>query len=265
MSAALLPADWPAPARVRAFTTLRSGAGTSLAPFDRFNLGNRHTPGGDDPDTVERNRAELAERFGLPSKPGWLRQVHGTTVHRFGCRSDSSVAALAVESTHELEADAAVTTASGAVLAILTADCLPVLFCAIDGSEVGASHAGWRGLAAGVLETTVKALRTPPARLLAWLGPAAGPQHYEVGAEVRDAFVSRHPGAAQAFVGTRPHHWHVDLFALARQRLLAAGLPADNIHGGGLCTIADAGRFYSHRRDRRTGRMASLIWIDPAG
>lgn len=163
----------------------------------------------------------------------------------------------------EPEADAAVTSTPGTVLAILTADCLPVLFCADDAREVGAAHAGWRGLAAGVLENTAHAMSTPPDRLHAWLGPAAGPEHYEIGEEVYDAFVSQDWGAGAAFVTTRPHHWRVDLYALARRRLQALGVAADRIHGGGLCTIADPQRFYSHRRDQRTGRMASLIWIDP--
>jgi YfiH family protein len=158
-----------------------------------------------------------------------------------------------------------VATTPGTVLAILTADCLPVLLCADDGSEVAAAHAGWRGLAAGVLEATVAAMRTPPGRLLAWLGPAAGPARYEVGIEVRDAFVSRHADAAEAFVATRPQHWHVDLYALARQRLRQAGVAAGRIHGGGLCTIGNPQRFYSHRRDQRTGRMATVIWMDVAG
>ena len=161
----------------------------------------------------------------------------------------------------EPEADAAVTSTPGIVLAILTADCLPVLFCADDGSEVGAAHAGWRGLAAGVLEATVAAMRTPPERLLAWLGPAAGPASYEVGVEVYDAFVAQDWSTGSAFASTRPHHWRVDLYALARRRLERAGLGAGNIHGGGLDTIGDPDRFYSHRRDRHTGRMASVLWI----
>jgi hypothetical protein len=146
------------------------------------------------------------------------------------------------------------------VLAILTADCLPVVFAADDGSEVAAVHAGWRGLAAGVLEATLAAMRTPPARVLAWLGPAAGPQAYEIGAEVFDAFVARDPRADIAFVATRPGHWRVDLYALARMRLAVAGVA--DVHGGGLCTISDPQRFFSHRRDQRTGRMATLVWFE---
>ena len=160
-------------------------------------------------------------------------------------------------------ADAAITSTPGVVLAILTADCLPVLFASADGSVVAAAHAGWRGLAAGVLERTVAAMRSAPKNISAWLGPAAGPQAYEVGEEVRAAFVDADPRAACAFVATRPQHWLCDLYALARLRLTDAGMSPASIHGGGLCTISDPARFYSHRRDGRTGRMASLIWINP--
>ncbi|WP_028919178.1 peptidoglycan editing factor PgeF [Pseudoxanthomonas suwonensis] len=253
---ALLPASWPAPPGVVAFTTLRHGAGVSAAPFDTFNLGTRS---GDDPPAAAANRAELVRRAGLPSVPHWLRQVHGTGVLRFEAPARSEAGDAG-----EAEADASVTSTAGVVLAILTADCLPVVFAAVDGSEVGAAHAGWRGLAGGVLEATVAAMRTPPARLHAWLGPAAGPQAYEIGAEVRDAFVGSDEGAAAAFATTRPGHWKVDLYALARRRLQAAGLAPEAIHGGGLCTISDPARFYSHRRDQRTGRMATLVFIAPA-
>ena len=266
MATAWLDADWPAPARVRAFTTLRHGLGVSVAPFDHFNLGNRVAADGDDPSSVDRNRALLVEHARLPAAPHWLRQVHGVEVCRI---DDLPPLPLAIEGRgegtriNEPEADAAVTSTPGSVLAILTADCLPVLFCADDGSEIAAAHAGWRGLAAGVLEATVAAMRTPAERVLAWLGPAAGPQHYEIGIEVFDAFVSQDWAAGRAFTSTRPHHWRVDLYALARQRLGMAGLAPERIHGGGLCTIAEPQRFYSHRRDRRSGRMASLIWIEP--
>ncbi len=255
---AWLDADWPAPPSVRAFTTLRHGLGESVAPFDHFNLGNCHAADGDDPGTVARNRALLIEHAVLPSAPHWLRQVHGTKVVRLDDEptTERTVAA-------EPEADTSVTSTPGSVLAILTADCLPVLLCADDGSEVAAAHAGWRGLAAGVLEATVAAMRTPPERVMAWLGPAAGPRHYEIGVEVHDAFVSQDWAAGRAFTSSRPQHWHVDLYALARQRLARAGLTPERIHGGGLCTIAEPQRFYSHRRDRRSGRMASLIWIEP--
>lgn len=247
-AAFLLPAAWDAPANVHAFTTLRHGAGSSLPPFDTFNLGNARAADGDDPATVARNRADLAARAGLPSPPCWLRQVHGTRVLRFDAPVDG-----------EPEADAAVASAPGVVLAILTADCLPVVLAARDGGEVGAAHAGWRGLAAGVLEATVAAMRSGPGELVAWLGPAAGPQAYEVGAEVFEAFTARDPRAAAAFAPTRPGHWRVDLYALARQRLADAGV--GRVHGGGLCTISAPRRFFSHRRDGRSGRLATLAWI----
>ncbi|MGY0634115.1 peptidoglycan editing factor PgeF [Luteimonas sp. A478] len=257
----VLPADWAAPPGVTAFATLREGAGVSRPPFDAFNLGNSRAAEGDDPAAVAANRAALVELAGLPSAPHWLRQVHGTGVVRFDQSlpvADAAGERLRMGS--EPEADAAVTGELGVVLAILTADCLPVVFAARDGSEVGAAHAGWRGLAAGVLERTVAAMHTRPADLLAWLGPAAGPQAYEVGAEVYEAFGEADANAARAFTGTRPGHWHVDLYALARQRLQATGMAAGSISGGGLCTISDPRRFYSHRRDARTGRLATVIW-----
>ena len=249
----LLQADWPAPPGVRALTTRRHGAGISPAPFAQFNLGNRHAADGDTPANVEHNRQLLQQGLALPSAPHWLRQVHGTTVLRFD--------AAPVAGASEPVADAAVTSVPGVVLAILTADCLPVVFAAVDGSEIGAAHAGWRGLADGMLEDTVAAMNTPAAQLRAWLGPAAGPQDYEIGEEVYHAFVGHDPGAEEAFVATREGHWKVDLFALARQRLQAAGMDALNIHGGTVSTMADPD-LYSHRRDRRTGRMATLVWME---
>jgi hypothetical protein len=271
MSAAFLPAAWPAPMAVRAFTTLRHGVGVSQAPFDSLNLGLR---AGDDQDAVLRNRELLIEHAGLPAAPNWLRQVHGTEVWRFEGETVEHAAGtggVAVDTTgrdanvdrHGPQGDASVTSTPGTVLAILTADCIPVLFGAKDGSEVAAAHAGWRGLAAGVLESTIAAMRTPPGQLLAWLGPAAGPQRYEIGIEVYDAFVANDWRAGAAFTITRPNHWNVDLYALARRRLESAGIAANDIHGGDLCTISDPQRFYSHRRDQRSGRMASLIWIQP--
>jgi YfiH family protein len=244
---ALLDADWPAPANIRAFTTLRTGPGVSSAPFDRFNLG---LNSGDDLSAVRENRRRLLELAQIPGEPHWLQQVHGTEV------SDCDL-----EQPTPLLADASRTSRPNNALAILTADCLPVLFCNTGGSEVAAAHAGWRGLAAGVLEATVRAMRSHPEEVLAWMGPAAGPEHYEIGVEVRDAFVSVDPAAASAFAPTRENHWRVDLYALARRRLAATGVT--RVFGGGLCTIADAQRFYSHRRDGRSGRMASLIWLEP--
>ena len=237
-----LPADLSGVPGVVAFATLRHGVGTSQPPFDDFNLGSRC---GDDADVVRRNRAALVEHFALPAPPRWLRQVHGR--------------AVAIEpGDDEPEADAAVTRTSGVVLAILTADCLPVVLVARDGSEVAVAHAGWRGLAGGVLEATLAAMTTSPRDVIVWLGPAAGPDAYEIGREVYDAFVPGQRQAESAFVATRPGHWRVDLYALARQRLLTAG--AGEVLGGGLCTISDGDRFFSHRRDQRTGRMATIAW-----
>ena len=254
MSNATLIADWPATPNVHAFTTLRHGAGASLPPFDHFNLGNRVAADGDDAATVECNRTELVERYALPSTPHWLRQVHGTEVLRV------DAPAIAKATADEPIADASVTSTPGVVLAILTADCLPVVFTNTTGTQIGAAHAGWRGLADGVLENTVTAMHARASDLIAWLGPAAGPRAYEIGEEVFDAFVSRDAEAASAFVATRPGHWRVDLYHLARQRLSALGIT--RVHGGELCTISDPQRFYSHRRDARTGRLATVIWMD---
>jgi YfiH family protein len=245
--ASLLRANWPAPAGVHALTTLRGPAGDSRPPFDSFDMGLRN---GDDPGVVAGNRDWLAQALELPSAPRWLRQVHGTGV------------AIEPDAAVDAEADAAVSRRPGTVLAILTADCLPVVFASADGSTIAAAHAGWRGLAAGVLEATVAAMDAAPESLLAWMGPAAGPGDYEVGGDVHDAFVARDAQAAAAFAPTRPGHWRVDLYALARQRLHKAGMLPHAIHGGGLSTIADPARFYSHRRDQATGRMATLVWKD---
>ena len=218
---AALRATWPAPPNVHAFTTLRHGAGASVAPFDTFNLGLRS---GDDPQVVQGNRAALVETFGLPGSPRWLRQVHGTTV------------------------------------AILTADCMPVVFAARDGMTLGAAHAGWRGLVAGVLEATVDAMQVPGEDLVAWLGPAASQRAYEIGEEVHDAFLSRDPSAASAFIATRPGHWRIDLYALARQRVADIGVT--DVHGGDACTISEPQRFFSYRREPRSGRMATIAWFN---
>ena len=241
---AWLDADWPAPPGVRTVTTTRQGLGVSQPPFDTFNLGARC---GDDQAAVIENRQQLGAALDLPSPPRWLRQVHGVEV---ACEPGFD----------EPEADASVTTTPGTVLAILTADCLPVVFAAPGGGEIAAAHAGWRGLCAGVLEATVAAMRTPADKLVAWLGPAAGPQAYEIGEEVFAAFVSRDAGAGAAFAPTRPGHWKVDLYALARRRLAAVGVT--QVHGGAFCTISDPARFFSHRRDGRSGRIATVAWIE---
>lgn len=238
--------DWPAPARVHAAVSTREGPGVSAPPFGRFNLGLRS---GESAEVVGSNRSVLQQALDLPSAPRWLHQVHGTTVAELG----------PLPGTTEPQADAAVSRIPGTALTILTADCLPVLFCADDGSAIGAAHAGWRGLAAGVLEATIEQMQLAPTRLLAWLGPCIAGASYEVGEEVRAAFVDHSPQAAACFTATRPGHWRCDLAALARQRLLAAGVA--QVHGGGFDTFADP-RFYSYRREgSRSGRFATLIWL----
>ena len=237
----LLP-DWPAPTRVRACVTTRQG-GVSAAPFDSFNLGD-HV--GDDPAAVAWNRQHLRDALGC--QPLWLEQVH------------SSVAVRAAPGACAT-ADASWSEAPGEACAVLTADCLPVLFCDRAASRVAAAHAGWRGLAGGVLEATFEALALRPEEVLVWLGPAIGPAAFEVGVEVREAFIAQHPAAAVAFLPSRNEgRFMADLYQLARIRLAAVGVEA--VYGGGLCTFSDP-RFYSYRRASRTGRFASLIWLEP--
>ena len=237
--------NWPAPATVRALQTTRLG-GTSSPPYDSLNLG---AGVDDDPARVEANRERLQRLAALPSSPVWLRQVHGVDV----------VAAHAVEGPPE--ADASWTDRPGVVCAVLTADCLPVLFCDRAGRRVAAAHAGWRGLAAGVLERTVEAMAIDSAELFAWLGPAIGRDAFEVGDEVRDHFLRVDPGASAAFRAGHPGHWYADLFRLARRRL--NGIGVRDVLGGEHCTVSTPELFYSHRRDgRRTGRMASLVWLE---
>ncbi len=236
----LIP-DWPAPCRVRALSTTRVG-GISTAPWNSFNLGD-HV--GDVPARVQVNRRILRETGGLPAEPRWLEQVHG-------CGVSTPVFP-------RRRADACFSNRAGEVCAVLTADCLPVLFCNDSGTAVAAAHAGWRGLADGVLERTIACFQGPPSSLLAWLGPAIGPAHFEVGPEVRAAFVSGHAEAASAFRPGRGDRWFADIWALARQRLKSAGV--SRIYGGGRCTYEEEERFYSYRRDGKTGRMASLIWL----
>jgi len=245
VGASVLAADWPAPPGVRALTTLRGPAGGSAPPFDRFDLGLRN---GDDADVVRANRELLARGLGLPSAPCWLRQVHGTRV-------------VEADPAQVAEADGCWTAAPGIACSSMTADCLPVLFCDRAGSRVAAAHAGWRGLAGGVLEATLEALALPAEQVLAWLGPAIGPQAFEVGPEVREAFLASHPEAAQAFVPSHnPGKFLADLYQLARIRLVARGITA--VYGGGFCTFSDP-RFFSYRRAARTGRFASLVWLQP--
>ena len=238
----ILP-DWPAPATVRAAVTTRVG-GSSAKPYDSFNLA-LHV--GDNPQAVATNRAQLHAALKLPAEPLWLRQVHGVTV----------VDAAAGKA--ETEADGSFATRPGVVCAVLTADCLPVLLCNRAGTKVAALHAGWRGLAEGVIEAGVAALAEPGNELLAWLGPAIGPEAFEVGAEVRAAFVALDSAATNAFRARPGGKYLADIYQLARQRLAALGVTA--VYGGGLCTVGDDARFYSYRRDGVTGRMVSLIWI----
>ncbi len=232
--------DWPSPRNVRALITTRAG-GLSRGPYASFNLGLRT---GDDPQAVAANRAAL--RATLPQEPKWLKQVHGSRV----IDADAEVAFSA--------ADAAVARHPGTVCAVLIADCVPVLLADRAGTTVAIAHAGWRGLAAGVVENTVRAMHREPGELLAFLGPGIGPGAFEVGPDVRDAFVNADPGAADAFAPHAPGKWLADLFALARRRLQCAGVA--DVYGGGICTYSHAGRFFSYRRERTTGRMAALIW-----
>lgn len=232
--------DWPAPRNVRALVTTRAGGG-SRGAYASFNLG---THVGDDRAAVERNRARL--RASLPAEPVWLEQVHGTAVV-----DAASAPALA-------RADAAVARTRHVVCAVLTADCVPVLLA--GGEAVAIAHAGWRGLAAGVIEATVARMGVPASGIVAWLGPAIGPRAYEVGPEVRAAFIRHDAAAAAAFAPRRGDRFLADLAMLARQRLAAAGVAV--VRGGGHCTYTEAERFFSYRREPATGRFASLVWLD---
>ncbi|MDP1536785.1 MAG: peptidoglycan editing factor PgeF [Burkholderiales bacterium] len=239
-SASFIVPDWPAPPNVHALVTTRAG-GVSQPPWDSFNLGD-HV--GDTPTDVAENRRRL--RAHLPAEPVWLKQVHGN----YCCD--------AAQAASNAEADASFARAPGVVCAVLTADCLPVLLCDDRGTVVAAAHAGWRGLAAGVIEAAVAAMGVPGERLMAWLGPAIGPMNFEVGGEVREIFVAHDPQAAAAFVARQNGKWLCDITILARQRLATLGVR--RLASADYCTVHDAARFYSYRRDGTTGRMASLIW-----
>ena len=240
----LLVPDWPAPPGVRAAVTLRSG-GVSRGPYASFNLA---THVGDDPAAVEENRARLRSALGLAREPAWLRQVHGTTV------VDAATAAP------DVEADAAYATQPGVCCAVLTADCLPILLCDTVGTRVAAVHAGWRGLAAGIVSAAVSRLDTSAGDLLAWIGPGIGAAAYAVGPELRAMFCARDPALAGAFA-ERDGRWHADLAAIARHELAALGLTRIHAYAG--CTFEEADRFYSYRRAAVTGRMASVITLLP--
>jgi len=236
--------NWPAPSNVKALFTTRNGGGSS-APYASLNLGD-HV--GDNPLTVKQNRA-LLRRF-LPGEPGWLKQVHGT----------KSVDLDEHDCTSSCESDGAFSRRPGGICAVLVADCLPVLLCDRAGTVVAVIHAGWRGMAEGIIERTVSAIGTLNSPLMAWLGPAIGPDHFEVGEEVRKAFIERDEKSALAFISRNNDKWLADLFLLARQRLTNAGVA--EIYGGGECTFSDPARFFSYRRDGKTGRMAGLIWLE---
>ena len=234
--------EWPAPSRVRALITTRSG-GVSAGPYASFNLGELTD---DAPEAVSENKRRLGAL--LPSAPRWLRQVHGNVV----LEADTVSAPI--------QADASHTRSAGTVCAVKIADCMPVLICDRQGEAVGIAHAGWRGLSQGVVENTVRAMGIDPAKLLAYLGPAIGPRAFEVGDDVYESFCGSDHEARAGFRPLRPGKWLADLFTLGRQRLERAGVTA--VFGGGTCTFADPARFFSHRRDRITGRMAALIWME---
>lgn len=240
----LITPEWPAPPNVKALQTTRKG-GVSDGPYASLNLGD-HV--GDAPLAVARNRSLLSSL--LPSDPVWLKQVHGTVVVN-----------ASATSCHP-DGDGCIASCSGAVCVVMTADCLPVLLCDEQGSVVGAAHAGWRGLCDGVIEQTIRAMKAPPAAMLAWLGPAIGPQAFEVGEEVRAAFIAKQPEATTAFTPSPAGNskWLADIYALARLRLNALGI--ERIFGGNLCTHTDRERFFSYRRDGVTGRMGTFIWLE---
>ncbi len=243
MSDWIIP-DWPAPTAVRAVITTRTG-GYSQAPYSSLNLA-EHV--GDDPVVVAKNRTLLRESLQLPSEPMWLQQVHGCAVAERGGSVSSNCA------------DASTTQTAGEVCVVMTADCLPLLLCNRSGTRVAAVHAGWRGLADGVIEAAMAKFSEPGEELLAWLGPAIGPQEFEVGAEVRERFIADNPADATAFVAKGSGKWLADIYRLASSRLQSAS--CGYIGGGNYCTVTDSERFFSYRREGITGRMAALIWIE---
>lgn len=257
----LIQPNWPAPAMVRSAQTTRSG-GVSAPPFDGLNLG---THVGDSLADVQLNRTQLASRLQLSNATVWLEQVHGTGVITVPLSVDDEFIndGSANEDPAPPVADAVLSRTRGEVCAIMTADCLPVLFCDQAGTVVAAAHAGWRGLANGVLEATLQAMNVDPATIMAWLGPAIGPCAFEVGGEVRAAFIAHSPLAADAFVthgDPQQDKWLADIYQLARLRLNVAGVT--QCYGGDFCTYTDSERFFSYRRESKTGRQASLIWLE---
>jgi YfiH family protein len=243
----LLEMDWDLPPGVVAACTTRLG-GVSLPPWDSLNLA-RHV--GDDPEHVAANRVRLRQWLDLPAEPAWLNQVHGVDVVNLD---------VAWPLVGPPAADASVTSRHGVACVVMVADCLPVLFTTKDGSRIAAAHAGWRGLAAGVLENTIAALGVPGRDLRAWLGPAISQRHFEVGDDVRQAFVTKDAAAGGCFERNDRGRWQADLAGLARQRLQALGV--NDIGGGAWCTFTDRNRFYSHRRDGQGGRLAAVICKD---
>jgi YfiH family protein len=243
LPASWLMPDWPAPTHVRAFVTTREG-GVSVGEYASMNLGQSS---GDDPASVARNRAIV--RALLPSDPVWLAQVHGRDVADLDHASGDE----------RPRADAAATSQPGRVAVVLTADCMPLFLTDRAGRRVAVAHAGWRGLAAGVVESTVSALGCPASEAIAWMGPAIGPGAFEVGPEVRDAFMAVDPADARAFRAGKPGKFMADLYALARSRLARAGVTA--VYGGGACTFSEPQRFFSYRRAQKSGRMGAFIWI----
>ena len=234
--------DWQAPAQVRACCTTRTG-GVSSAPYDSLNLG-MHV--GDVASDVAQNRKQLADALALPADPSWIEQTHSVNV-------------VTLERDSERRADGAITREPGRVAVVMTADCLPILLCNHEGTEVAAVHAGWRGLQAGIIQASLATMQSSAAQLLAWIGPGISQSHFEVGADVRDAFLAANPAAAPYFSANRPQHWLCDLAGLAEAVLREAGV--ESVSRSAYCTYRDADRFYSYRREATTGRMASLIWI----
>jgi hypothetical protein len=233
--------DWPAPKNVHTLQTTRLG-GVSSAPYDSFNLGDHVN---DAPQAVAKNRQLLSSL--MPSEPVWLQQVHGTVV------ADADVGSCMIQ------ADASIARHRGSVCVVMTADCLPILLCDEDGTVVAAAHAGWKGLAAGVIEATVQAMKVEPKKMMAWFGPAISQRAFEVGEEVRTTFIAHNAQAKEAFLPGVNGKWQADIYLLARQRLNAIGI--NRVYGGDLCTYSDPAHFYSYRRDGVTGRMGSFIWL----
>ena len=262
MQVAWLTPQWPAPAAVCALSTLRGG-GVSAAPFASLNLA-AHV--GDAPAAVAENRRRLRAAAGLPAEPAWLAQVHGALILDLDAGVTTGVvtgvATGVAAGAAAGPADGAVTRTPGRVCAILAADCLPILFATESGDAVAAAHAGWRGLAGGVIEAIVRSLAAAPPSLLAWLGPAIGPRHFEVGPEVRDELLRGDPQADEALAENARGRYMADLYVLARRRLAKLGV--ERVYGGGECTFSRSDKYFSHRRDGQSGRQATLIWLRDA-